>query len=129
MAPFVISKMSYPHHQDVAPAWLVLKALNLCFASTVISTITVLNFSLAALLVVTLGLPLSLARPTSSTLLFWSKHIPYASLASGWLFLHQETRYAVWQWEVLSGWFAPFICLIYTPLVIQAGVVCILTDL
>ncbi|KAF9454645.1 Gaa1-domain-containing protein [Macrolepiota fuliginosa MF-IS2] len=126
LVPFVVPKIYYPFHQGVAPAWLLLKALNLCFASTVISTITVLNFSLAALLAVALGLPLLLAQPSKSTPLSWFKYILYTLLASGWLFLFQEVRDAIWQWEILSVWFAPFFCLVYTPLVIQAGIVCIL---
>jgi len=123
--PFVLSKIPYPRNQDAAPSWLVLKALNLCFASTVISTITLLNFSLAALLAVTLGLPLSLARPASSKHVSGIKYILYALLASGWLFLHTDVRDAVWQWEILSVWFGPFVCLMYFPLVIQAGIVCV----
>lgn len=128
LVPFVISKIPHKHNEDGAPFWLVLKALNLCFASTVISTITVLNFSLAALLAVTLGLPLSLSGPARSKPLSTAKYTLYAFLALGWLLLYQETRQAIWQWEILSVWFAPFVCLIYTPLAIQAGMICILSS-
>ncbi|KAF5357896.1 hypothetical protein D9756_001418 [Leucocoprinus leucothites] len=122
--PLALSQIPYPHDSKIAPFWLVLKAFNLCFASTVISIITVLNFSLAALLAVALGLPLTLSSPSTSKLLSWLKCLLYVFLASGWLFLYEETREAIWNWEILSVWFAPFVCLIYTPLVIQAAIVC-----
>lgn len=126
---FTLSQIPYPLDQGAAPLWLVLKALNLCFASTVISTITVLNFSLAALLAVTLGLSLTFSSSSTSKLLSRLKGLLYISLASGWLFLHQETQGAIWNWEILSVWFAPFVCLIYMPLVMQAGIVCALPRL
>ncbi|KXN92216.1 Glycosylphosphatidylinositol anchor attachment 1 protein [Leucoagaricus sp. SymC.cos] len=126
MVPFALSQIPYSRGQNIAPFWLVLKTLNLCLASTVISTITILNFSLAALLAVTLGLPLSLSCPRASKPASWLKCLLYVLLASGWLFLYEETREAIWQWEVLSVWFAPFVCLVYTPLVIQASIVCVL---
>lgn len=128
LVPFVISRVSDPRDEGSAPIWLVLKALNLCSASTVISTITVLNFSLAALLAVTLGLSLSLSGPSHSKLLSLTKYILYVFLALGWLFFYVETREAIWQWEILSVWFAPFVCLVYTPLLLQAGTVCILSS-
>jgi len=123
---FTLSQIPYPLDRDSAPFWLVLKALNLCFASTVISIITVLNFSLAALLAVTLGLPLTFSCSSTSKLRSWLKGLLYVFLASGWLFFYQETQRAIWNWEILSVWFAPFVCLIYVPLVIQAGIVCAL---
>jgi len=123
---FTLSQIPYPFDRDSAPFWLVLKALNLCFASTVISTITVLNFSLAALLAVTLGLPLTFSCSSTSKLRSRLKGLLYVFLASGWLFFYQETQRAIWNWEILSVWFAPFVCLIYMPLVIQAGIVCAL---
>ncbi|EKM82543.1 hypothetical protein AGABI1DRAFT_52781 [Agaricus bisporus var. burnettii JB137-S8] len=128
LVPFVISRVSDPRDEGSAPIWLVLKALNLCSASTVISTITVLNFSLAALLAVTLGLSLSFSGPSHSKLLSLTKYILYVFLALGWLFFYVETREAIWQWEILSVWFAPFVCLVYTPLLLQAGTVCILSS-
>ncbi|KAJ3574830.1 hypothetical protein NP233_g1495 [Leucocoprinus birnbaumii] len=124
--PFALSQIPHPRDEITAPFWLVLKAFNLCFASTVISTITILNFSLAALLAVTLGFPLTLSGPSDSKLLSRLKCLFYVFLASAWLFLHQETREAIWNWEILSVWFAPFVCLIYTPLVLQAAIVCVL---
>jgi len=123
---FTLSQIPYPLDRDSAPFWLVLKALNLCFASTVISIITVLNFSLAALLAVTLGLPLTFSCSSTSKLRSRLKGLLYVFLSSGWLFFYQETQRAIWNWEILSVWFAPFVCLIYVPLVIQAGIVCTL---
>jgi GPI-anchor transamidase subunit GAA1 len=111
----------------VAPPSLLLNALNLCFASAVISVTTVLNFSLAATLAVLLGLPLSLAyRPRRmETRLF--KYACYVVLAVGWIVMAPgEARRAIWDWDVLRGSFAPFICIVYVPLVMQAGIVSLL---
>ncbi|KAI0647030.1 Gaa1-domain-containing protein [Trametes meyenii] len=116
-----------PSHASIPS---VLKAFNLCFASAVVSITSVLNFSLAAALAVFLGLPLSLASssPSSSSLSRLSKYTAYSVLALGWLVLAPgEVRKAVWNWEVLRVWFAPFVCVVYVPLVLQAGLVCLLS--
>ncbi|KAF9475860.1 Gaa1-like protein [Pholiota conissans] len=105
----------------------VLKALNLCFASTVISIVTLLNFSLAASLSVYLGFPLIISS-SSSKLLRFAKYAAYCFFGLGWLLVgHNQTLEAVWNWEVLSVWFAPFICIVVVPLVLQAGLVCIIS--
>lgn len=105
----------------------LLKSLNLCFASTVISIITVLNFPLAASLAIILGLPLSLSSSHSRLHLKLIHYVAYAALATGWLGSHSEVTKMVWDWQMLGVWFCPVICMIYTPLVIQAGLVCIVT--
>ncbi|EIW60371.1 Gaa1-domain-containing protein [Trametes versicolor FP-101664 SS1] len=117
-----------PTHASV-PA--VLKAFNLCFASALVSITSVLNFSLAAALAVALGLPLSLssssASPKSSLSGRLAKYAGYGALGLGWLVLYpREVREAVWRWEVLGVWFVPFVCVVYVPLVLQAGLVCFL---
>lgn len=119
---------SLPTHASV-PA--VLKAFNLCFASALVSITSVLNFSLAAALAVALGLPLSVsaasASPAPSLPTRLAKYAGYGALALGWLVLYpREVREAVWRWEVLGVWFAPFVCVVYVPLVLQAGLVCFL---
>ncbi|KAK0483742.1 Gaa1-like protein [Armillaria novae-zelandiae] len=107
---------------------VVLKALNLCFASTVISITAVLNFSFAASMTILLGIPLSIS-PTSSrrrepSIVYY---IAYALFGLGWLVLCPEgVRKAVWDWETLGVWFGPFLSIVIAPLVLQAGVVCIL---
>jgi len=111
-----------------APLSLVLKAFNLCFTSTVISIITVLNFSLAASLTIVLGLPLIASSSSQSIALRVGKYGAYAFLALGWILVAQKQMVeSIWNWQVLSVWFAPFICLVYVPLVLQAGVVCLLS--
>ncbi|KAI0321662.1 Gaa1-domain-containing protein [Amylostereum chailletii] len=109
-----------------APTWIVLKAATLCLASAVISVTSVLNFSLAALLAVTLGVPLSVASPSPSVSSRVVKYSVYAVLAFGWLFLPEEVQQAMWQWNVLGVWFAPLVCQVYVPLMLTAGVVCLL---
>ncbi|KIM87206.1 hypothetical protein PILCRDRAFT_815682 [Piloderma croceum F 1598] len=113
-----------------APLSSLVKSLNLCLASTVISITSVLNFSLAATLAVLLGLPLTLASPSpmssSGTLTRFIKYMTYIALGFGWIvWAPGETAKAVWNWEILGVWFAPFTCIVYAPLVLQAGLVCL----
>ncbi|KAI6028674.1 Gaa1-like GPI transamidase component [Pisolithus orientalis] len=123
--PFVFTPPS-DRTPEVAPFSLLLKSFNLCLASIVISTTSLLNFSLAAMLAITLAIPLMHSyRPRSSSLpiVVLAKYVAYSFLAWGWLvFLPNEVRQAVWNWEVLGIWFAPFICVVYGPLVTQAGI-------
>ena len=112
---------------------MLLQSFNLCLASTVISITSLLNFSLAATLAVTLGIPLIcsrvVSRPSGTSTSVFSRpsaltvHAAYRLLAWGWLLLPQEVGIAVWNWEVLGVWFAPFICIVYAPLVMQAVLV------
>ncbi|KAJ7271988.1 Gaa1-domain-containing protein [Mycena haematopus] len=110
----------------VAPVSQLLKALNLCFASTVISITTVVNFSLAMSLAILLGIPLSISSPSHSLPLRLAKFAFYIGLGLAWIFAGEEVRKALWHWEILRVWFAPFVCAVYTPLVLQAGLVCLL---
>jgi len=112
--------------KTTAPISQLLKALNLCFASTVISITTVVNFSLAMSLAILLGIPLSISSPSQNLPLRLVKFTPYLGLGLGWIFAHEELRKALWNWEILGVWFAPFVCIVYTPLVVQAGLVCLL---
>ncbi|KAI0362074.1 Gaa1-domain-containing protein [Trametes cingulata] len=116
---------SPPSHASIPS---VLKAFNLCFASALISITSVLNFSLAATMAIFMGLPLTLATPSSpSSPTRMIKYAAYCALAFGWLVVcPEETRRAIWNWEVLRVWFAPFVCVVYVPLVLQAGLVCLL---
>ncbi|KAI6118846.1 Gaa1-like protein [Pisolithus croceorrhizus] len=109
----------------VAPFRLLLKSFNLCLASIVISITSLLNFSLAAMLSITLAVPLmySCSRSSSLPIVSLAKYAACSFLAWGWLFLLDEVKQAIWNWEVLGIWFAPFICIVYGPLVTQAGVV------
>lgn len=127
-APLLALQISPISNPDIAPIFLVLKALNLCFASTVISIITLLNFSLAASLTVLVGMPLVFSSPSVS--LHWRlmKFAGCVNLGLGWLlFCQEEMVQAVWNWEVLTVWFAPFICIVYLPLLLQASVTCLLS--
>lgn len=111
----------------VAPLYLLLKSLNLCLASTVISITSVLNFSLAATLAVLLGLPTILSSPSPVIAIRIAKYGVYCFLGLGWLLIRRdELLQAVYNWEVLGVWFAPFVCMVYTPLVLQAGIACLL---
>ncbi|CAK5277346.1 unnamed protein product [Mycena citricolor] len=111
---------------DTASVSSILKALNLCFASTVISITTVVNFSLAMSLAILLGVPLSLSSPTRSVPTKLLRFAPYTVLGLGWLFARHEVAKTVWAWDVLGVWLLPFACIVYTPLVLQAGLVCLL---
>ncbi|KAJ7709700.1 Gaa1-domain-containing protein [Mycena rosella] len=112
--------------KTTAPASQLLKALNLCFASTVISITTVVNFSLAMSLAILLGIPLSISSPSRSLPLRLGSFALYSGLGLGWIFAREELQKAIWDWEILGVWFAPFVCVVYLPLVLQAGLVCLL---
>ncbi|EKM55142.1 uncharacterized protein PHACADRAFT_143130 [Phanerochaete carnosa HHB-10118-sp] len=110
-----------------SPNYMILKTFNLCLASTVISVTSVLNFSLAATLAVFMGLPLTLSVPSRSVTAGLAKFALYTLFALGWLlFTPGEIAQAVKNWEILRVWFAPFVCIVYTPLVLQAGIICLL---
>ncbi|KAF9265553.1 Gaa1-domain-containing protein [Marasmius fiardii PR-910] len=104
----------------------VLKALNLCFTSTVISIISLLNFSLSATLAAVLGLPLSLSSSSTSSPLRFIKYTLYFGLSMGWLCKMEHVQQLLWDWEALGIWLLPFLCFVYTPLVLQASLVCLL---
>lgn len=108
---------------QTAPLHTLLKAINMCLASTLISVSSVLNFSLAALLAVTLGLPLTVASPSNSLLARGVKCGLYSTLAFGWLVWDAEVQRGIWDWQILGGWFSPLFCLVYIPFVLQAGIV------
>jgi len=127
--PIAVSFLGPPSRRaanELAPLSTLLKAFNLCLASTVISITSVLNFSLAMMLALCLGLPLSLASTSNSAVSRATKYTCYAALAFGWLLIEAEVERALWNWEVLGVWVAPFICVVYAPLVLQAGLVTIL---
>ncbi|KAK2466794.1 hypothetical protein APHAL10511_001052 [Amanita phalloides] len=108
---------------------LALKSFNLCMASTVVSITAVLNFSLASALAIALGIPLSISSPSETAVSLTKrifKYVPYTVLGLGWLLMPAEVAQAIWYWDVLSVWFAPFVCIVYMPLVLQAGLVCLL---
>ncbi|KAF8911984.1 Gaa1-like protein [Gymnopilus junonius] len=112
---------------DSAPIASILKACNLCFTSTIISVTTVINFALAASLAALLGIPLTVSSSSSSLPLKLLKYACYAFLSLGWLLLAQgEMMKSFWYWEILQVWFAPFVCIVYVPLVVQAGITCLL---
>ncbi|HEV7738677.1 MAG TPA: hypothetical protein VGO47_15055 [Chlamydiales bacterium] len=111
-----------------APFHMLLKSFNLCLASTVISVTTVLNFSLAASTAVLLGIPLSISSPTTSLYTKVGKvgayHVLFAPL---WFILYSKPMsQSIWDWQVLGVWYAPFLCIVYLPLVLQAMIVCML---
>ncbi len=121
LAPWksLLSRSSVP----TAPLYMPLKAINMCLASTFISVSSVLNFSLAALLAVTLGVPLSFASPSDSLLSRGIKCALYTAHALGWLAFDGEVKQAIWDWQVLGVWFSPLVCLVYVPCLLQAGIV------
>ncbi|KAK7467268.1 Glycosyl phosphatidyl inositol protein transamidase complex subunit [Stygiomarasmius scandens] len=111
------------NREGEAPLSSVLKALNQCFASTIISATTVLNFSLAVALAVSLDLPLSISAASNSLSLRALKFSPYLLLSLGWTLALERLS---WNWEFLGVWLFPFLCIVYFPLVLQAGIVCLL---
>jgi GPI-anchor transamidase subunit GAA1 len=108
-----------------APVAGVLKVVNMCLASVVISATSLINFSLAATLAVLLGIPLSVSRPLGIRYGGLAS-VAYMLLALGWLWWPEEVSKAIWSWQVLGVWSAPFVCCVYAPLVLQASLVFVL---
>ena len=105
----------------------MLKSLNLCLTSTVISILSVLNFSLAAVMALAVGVPLYSATSAASTGARLLRYAVHVILAFGWIvLLRGEVLQAVANWELLGVWFAPFVCVVYAPLVLQSALVCLL---
>ncbi|KAG6883896.1 hypothetical protein C0993_003004, partial [Termitomyces sp. T159_Od127] len=90
-----------PQHptQNTGSLSPVLKGINLCLASSVISIISVLNFPLAAILVIMLGIPLSVSS-SGPVIVRLVKYVGYALLGLGWLLFKKEELFQViWDWE------------------------------
>lgn len=114
--------------KTISPLWKTLKAFNLCLASTIVSVTCVLNFSLAISIAAVLSPPLIYASPSRSLPVRLIKYLLYNLLGFGWIILYkEEIMSAIWNWELLGVWFAPFICIVYAPLVWQSALVCILS--
>ncbi|KIJ41225.1 hypothetical protein M422DRAFT_68279 [Sphaerobolus stellatus SS14] len=111
-----------------SPLYLLLKSFTLCLTSTVISVTSVLNFSLAAFIAVTLAIPLSIATPTKSLTFKMVKVMAYhiVLLPLWWILFFRPMSQSILEWQVLGVWYAPFMCIVYLPLVLQAMVVCML---
>jgi glycosylphosphatidylinositol transamidase len=128
LAPRFIDKLD-SNTTKTAPIWMLLRSFNLCFASAVISATSVLNFSLAAVLAFLFGVPLSFSGPTDDALTSVTLRLAYLLLAIFWFTPAWNVMdQAMWDWEFLGGYFAPFICLIYVPIVWQAVIVSSLTN-
>lgn len=128
LAPRFIDRID-SNTTKTAPIWMLLRSFNLCFASAVISATSVLNFSLAAVLAVLLGVPLTFSGPTDDALTSVTLRLAYLLLAIFWFTPAWSVMdQAVWDWEFLGGTFAPFICIIYVPIVWQAVIVSSLTN-
>lgn len=100
-----------------ASLWRLLRAFNLCFASTIISVTSLLNFSLAAAMAVLLGVPLTvgcinskLQRGALLPLVWWAVH-------------GSKVEELLWDWNVLGVWTAPFAYFVVLPLCFQAAIV------
>lgn len=126
--PVISSRTIDTGRDEVAPLATVLKAFNLCIASVVTSGISILNFSLAAVLAVALGFPLCYSSKSSRSAARIIRYTFYSLLAFGWLFVPEQVRQAVADWELLGVWFAPFVCIVYVPLMLQGAVVTLLAQ-
>ncbi|KAG2020111.1 GPI-anchor transamidase [Coprinopsis cinerea AmutBmut pab1-1] len=128
IAPIVVLALAPQPSQDDAPISLTLKALNLCLASAVISVTSMLNFSLALSFAILQGVPLSLSAFSRTPVARFAGYASYCVLALGWLAVFpDEVKNAIWHWEIASVWFAPVVCIVYVPLVLQAGIATLLS--
>ncbi|EJD02421.1 Gaa1-like protein [Fomitiporia mediterranea MF3/22] len=113
---------------DVTPPSEILQALTLCITSTLISVMSLLNFSLAALLCVVLILPLILFLPSSSDSRMYRdiKHMLLV-IHSMFVLAISVNSGSLWDWSVLGVWYAPFMSIVCVPILLQAAIVCALS--
>lgn len=116
----------------------VLTSFTLCIAGTVVCLVSVLNFSLAAILSIAFSFALpSRAPPTrgsfakilqhSFIFLFTPTSIAWlTSLAVGKDMVSRNIIQMVWEWKVFRIWTLPFIFCVYFPLLLQASIAVIL---
>ena len=71
------------------------EAINMYLASPLISVLSVLNFSLSALLAVTLGIPLTVASPSNFLPARGVRCGLYSTLAFGWLAWDAEVKQGI----------------------------------
>lgn len=124
--------------EKVAPLSIVLKSFTLCLCGTVTALLSLLNFSLAAVTVLLLGVPLSYIPPTRSSILraigayFLLPLLTPPLIALAFIYFNGQTevvrigRMIIWEWKVLGVWTLPFAMVVYLPLVWQAQATCIL---
>ncbi|CEL51826.1 GPI transamidase component gaa1 OS=Schizosaccharomyces pombe (strain 972 / ATCC 24843) GN=gaa1 PE=3 SV=1 [Rhizoctonia solani AG-1 IB] len=133
-----IPRLNVPCSERSAPLSIVLKSFTLCLGGTITALLSLLNFSLAAVTVLLLGVPLSYLPPVKSSKL-WSLGAgcllvlltpPLLALSFGYMNgqaeLVRAIRMSIWEWKVLGVWTLPFAMVVYLPLVWQALATCIL---
>lgn len=117
----------------------VLGSLTLCIAGTMVCITSVLNFSLAASLALAFGFafPFKAQRTSSGLLLRILRHsylsmfspmgiVCVASVLFGRDVVRGVIIQTLWNWNVLRVWTLPFICCVYTPLILQAQIAALL---
>lgn len=112
-----------PPHQPAAPGnnapvHFILHSFTLLFCGMVISITAVLNFALAASLGAILAMPLVCIGPRSHRMAKLLLLVPAAPFFVGPGILETVIR----EWYILGGWFVPFSCLVYAPIVLQTWV-------
>ncbi|KZV99283.1 Gaa1-domain-containing protein [Exidia glandulosa HHB12029] len=105
-----------------APFHTVLHAFTLLSAGMVISIIAVLNFALAASLAAVLALPFVSVSPQSHRLF----KIGLAALCAPAFVNPGFAKNVVREYELLGGWFLPFVCVVYVPIVLQSWMAAVL---
>src|SRR5260221_11476538 len=117
----------------------VLHALTVCIAGTISCIISVLNFRLAACMVVLLGIPLSMTglvdgspmRRTfgiSFLLMLMPAPLLLATCSVSGVQIVDATAQMLWDWEVLGAWLLPSIFCVYYPVVVQMCLVALFTE-
>ncbi|EJD54545.1 Gaa1-domain-containing protein [Auricularia subglabra TFB-10046 SS5] len=104
------------------PLHLILRSFTLLFCGMVITITAVLNFALAASLGAILAMPLVCVGPRSHRLAKLLLLIPAVALLGSPTTIESIVR----EWYILGGWFLPFACLVYVPIVLQTWVVALL---
>lgn len=139
MVPIAIAYLVARTDLDAKRVQPVLSSLTLCITGTVVCVVSVLNFSLAAVLALAFGFALPFkARQHYTGLASKLLHYSLISLTTptgiatitsfvfGWEVVHGFIVQVVWNWNALRVWTLPFISCVYLPLILQAGVAALL---
>lgn len=109
-----------------APLGSVIRALNACIASTIISVTCVLNFSLALVTALSLGILLPLSSIGTSRGIKTAVSGIYILVSTIILLSLAHSSESLQHWHMYEVWFSPFLCIVIVPFLLQAAVVCIL---
>ncbi|KAF9439354.1 Glycosyl phosphatidyl inositol protein transamidase complex subunit [Entomortierella beljakovae] len=129
-------KPSTEENLEPAADWVMLKTFVMSLSALVVTTLSVLNFSLAVSIGVIIVLPYMLFRPSSYFIISALQAIalltispPGLLLAGSWWYSMDVGLILSWVlegYEVVGSWLLPIVCCIYWPLNLAATIMVLL---